>query len=85
MKQSKWLETPKQTTQYSKKLIRIKDVVQLTGISKSYIYQLGINNLFPQSIKLIPGGSSVAWVEGEILQWIDERIQERDIEVKANG
>lgn len=67
------------------KLIRIKDVVQLTGISKSYIYQLCSNNLFPKSIQLIQGGSSVAWVEGEIQQWIDERIQERDSEVSSNG
>ena len=75
----------KKERERSKKLIRIKDVVQLTGISKSYIYQLGSNGLFPQSIKLIPGGKSVAWIEGEILQWIDERIQERDSEVKVNG
>ena len=62
----------------SKRLIRIKDVVQLTGISKSYIYQLCNNNLFPKSIQLIPGGTSVAWVEGEIQQWIEERIQSRN-------
>lgn len=67
-----------------KRLIRIGGVIHLTGISKSYIYQLVSQNLFPKSIQLIPGGSSVAWIEGEVLNWIDERIQERNREVECN-
>ena len=66
-----------QTTK-SNKLIRIKDVILMTGISKSYIYQLVSKNLFPKPIQLIPGGTSVAWIESEVLGWIDGRIQERD-------
>jgi prophage regulatory protein len=62
------------------KLVRIKQVAKLTGISKSYIYQLCNEGLFPQSIHLIPGGTSVAWVESEISEWIDARIQARDME-----
>ncbi len=62
------------------KLLRIKEVVKLTGISKSYIYQLSSQNLFPKSIQLIPGGSSVAWIESEVFDWINSRIQERDEE-----
>ncbi|MBV1882257.1 MAG: AlpA family transcriptional regulator [Pseudomonadales bacterium] len=62
----------------TKKLIRISKVVQLCGISKSYIYQLCSKNLFPKSIQLVPGGSSVAWVEEEVLAWIDSRIEERN-------
>lgn len=64
-----------------RKLIRIKEVVKLTGISKSYIYQLVSQGLFPKSVQLIPGGSSVAWVESEVLGFIDSRIQSRDEEV----
>jgi prophage regulatory protein len=61
------------------KLIRINAVAELTGLSKSYIYQLcDDDNLFPKSIKLVPGGTSVAWVESEVLQWIDSRIEARD-------
>ena len=67
-----------------RKLIRIKSVIALTGISKSYIYQLVAQGLLPKSVQLIPGGSSVAWVESEILEWIESRIQERD-EVLNNG
>ncbi len=60
------------------RLIRIKEVTKITGLSKSYIYDLRNRNLFPKSIQLIPGGSSVAWIEDEVLEWIESRIQERD-------
>ncbi len=64
--------------QHSNRLIRIKDVLNLTGLSRSYVYQLCKEGLFPKSLTLIPGGISVAWVEQEILEWIDQRISERD-------
>jgi prophage regulatory protein len=67
-----------------RKLIRIKSVVNLTGLSKSYIYDLCKKGLFPKSIQLVPGGTSVAWVLVEVLNWIESRIQERD-EVSSNG
>lgn len=62
-----------------RKLIRIKSVIEHTGLSKSYIYALVNKNLFPKSIQLVPGGTSVAWVESEIKEWIDSRIQSRDL------
>ena len=65
----------------SRKLIRIKSVVALTGLSKSYIYDLANRDVFPKSIQLGPGGSSVAWVESEVQGWINSRIQARDGEV----
>ena len=67
------------------RLIRINDVVKLTGISKSYIYQLCKNQQFPQNIQLVHGGSSVAWVEEEVLQWIKSRIEARDSEGVSRG
>jgi len=63
-----------------RKLIRIKSVIALTGLSKSYIYDLCKKGLFPKSIQLVPGGTSVAWVKSEIMDWIDSRIQERNQE-----
>ncbi len=62
----------------SKRLIRISEVIRLTGISKSYIYQLCNDNQFPKSIQLIPGGKSVAWLESEVIDWIDSRVKARD-------
>jgi len=64
------------------KLLRIKQVQQITGLSKSYIYQLCNQNKFPKSIQLVDGGSSVAWVESEINDFIESRIKARDEGVK---
>lgn len=60
------------------RLIRINDVATLTGLSKSYIYGLCKKNLFPKSLRLVPGGTSIAWVKGEILDWIESRKQSRN-------
>jgi prophage regulatory protein len=67
-----------------RKLIRIRSVTNLTGLSKSYIYELCKKGLFPKSIQLVPGGTSVAWVRSEVLAWIDSRIQSRDAEDLAH-
>ena len=60
------------------RFIRIREVIRLTGISKSYIYQLCNDNQFPKSIQLVPGGKSVAWLESEVMDWIDSRVKARD-------
>jgi prophage regulatory protein len=60
------------------KLIRANEVSSLTGLSKSYIYELCDKGLFPKSLRLVPGGTSIAWVKGEILDWIESRKQSRN-------
>lgn len=59
------------------KLVRIKTVVELTGLSKSYIYDLSNRGLFPKSVRLVPGGTSVAWLESEITNWLEQRVSAR--------
>lgn len=59
------------------KLIRIKDVCDLTGLSRSYVYELSSRGQFPTSINLVPGGSSKAWIESEVTEWIQSRISQR--------
>ncbi len=73
-----------QKNDQTRKFIRIRSVIELTGLSKSYIYDLCNKSLFPKSIPLVPGGTSVAWVESEIQDWIDSRIQERDMGVESD-
>jgi len=63
------------------RFIRIRDVMDLTGISKSHIYYLSATNDFPTRVSLVPGGSAVGWVESEVLSWLDQRIKARDLEV----
>lgn len=60
------------------RLIRIREVMKLSGLSKSHIYALGAQGRFPKSVALVPGGTSRAWVEAEVIGYLQERITERD-------
>ena len=55
-------------------LIRLKQVIKLTGKSRSSIYA---DKTFPQGIHI--GARSVAWDEQEIRNWIDERKALRQV------
>ena len=55
-------------------LLRMKHVQAMTGLSRSYIYGLSSSGKFPKSIPLVPGGTSRAWVESEIQDWIQHRF-----------
>lgn len=63
------------------RLIRMKQVIEKTGLSKSYLYAISSQGIFPQSISLVPGGISKAWIEAEVDQWIEQRIANRYEEV----
>lgn len=63
----------------SMKLIRIKDVMDRTGLARSTIYKYISEGKFPKPIKL--GSRAVAWVETEIDGWIQASIEGRDEEV----
>ena len=58
------------------RLLRLSELTKITCLSKSSIYSYINAGTFPKSISL--GARSVAWLESEIHQWIDERINERD-------
>ena len=59
------------------RLIRIQEVKEMTGLSRSYIYALAAKGKFPRSLSLVPNGQSVAWIHSEVSEWIDTRIKER--------
>lgn len=58
------------------KTIRLKRVVEITGLARSTIYKLISQREFPKAIPLV--GRSVGWVESEVHDWIEKRILERD-------
>lgn len=60
-------------------LIRLPDVQRRTGYSKAWIYRLMSQGRFPSSIKI--GTRSIAFVESEIDEWINQRIAESRKEV----
>ena len=62
-----------------KRLLRIKEVIALTGLSRSYIYKLTDEGGFPPKVNLTAGGTSVAWVEAEVQAWIEQKISNRNL------
>jgi prophage regulatory protein len=60
------------------RLLKIKHVIQITGVSRSHLYALAQQGLFPKQVKLTERSS--AWVESEVQGWIDSRIAQRDLE-----
>ena len=46
------------------------------GLSRSLIYQLIADGTFPKQINL--GPRAVGWLESDIQEWINTRIQQRD-------
>lgn len=54
------------------KFIRLPQVKERTGLSRSTIYLMMKNGQFPKPIKLV--GKSVAWIDREIAEWQLERI-----------
>lgn len=59
------------------RVIKLADVKEITGLSRSSIYRKMSEKCFPGSIPL--GGKAVGWIEAEVQQWILERMAERDL------
>ena len=69
-----------------KRFIRLPEVLSRTGYGRASIYRKIGNGSFPGSVKLDgppvdPEAfdcRAVAWIEDEVEQWIESRIDERD-------
>jgi len=57
-------------------VLRLPEVIKLTGLSRSAIYDLISKKLFPKQIKLTSRSSG--WIRAEVDQWVCDRISERD-------
>ena len=64
-----------------KYFLRMRDLPKLTGLSRSYLYLLSAEGLFPKSVPLVPGGTARAWLYEEVMSWAEGRVAERDMEV----
>lgn len=58
------------------RLLRLPEVLNATALSRSSVYRLIDAGSFPESIQL--SARSVAWVEEEVQNWIQQRIAERE-------
>lgn len=56
-------------------ILRLPDVKARCGLGRSSIYNMMAEGQFPQAVSL--GQRAVGWVEAEIVQWIQDRIERR--------
>ena len=56
------------------KILRLKEVKAVTGLSRSTIYAEMAKGEFPKQVQLT-GNRSVGWHESVIIQWIETRQQ----------
>ena len=80
------MDKPTQTIPSQKhRFIRLSEVMSRTGYGRTSIYRKMEDGSFPKSLKL--GGPpkdpnefdsrAVAWIEDEVDQWIESRIENR--------
>ena len=58
--------------------LRRPKVEKRTGLSRSTIYLRIKNGTFPKPVKL--GERSVGWIESEVDEWLESRVQSRNEE-----
>ena len=58
----------------TKRVLRLPEVIERTGISRSLIYRLIKEGNFPKQIHTSKRTSS--WIESEVNEWLDSRIAE---------
>ena len=69
-----------------KRFIRLPEVMSRTGYGRTSIYRKMEDGSFPKSVKLggppldpsVFDSRAIAWIEEEVDQWIESRIEERD-------
>ena len=81
------MEKSNDTIVRQKRLIRLSEVLSRTGFGRTSIYRKMEDGSFPRSVKL--GGPledpnafdcrAVAWIEDEVEQWMESRIEERGL------
>lgn len=57
----------------TKVILRLRDVIARTGLSRSTIYLRMSEGSFPSAISL--GGRSIGWLEAEVDTWVDACIE----------
>lgn len=57
----------------AQKILRLRDVVERTGLSRSSIYLKASQGQFPSPFKLGVGARASGWLEAQVDDWIAEQ------------
>ena len=66
--------TENESSQGHQSFLRIAKVCDRTGLSKSKIYQLIQDDLFPKQLR-IAGGTIAGWSSTDVQAWIDREVE----------
>lgn len=61
----------------NERLLSLSEVMERTGLSKTSIWRMQKEGVFPVSYSI--SSKRVAWKESEINQWIQERVQTKKV------
>ena len=64
---------PRQTT--APRFLPLPEVLQITGMGKTFIYDRMRDRTFPKQIQL--GSRTVVWNEQEVTKWMEDRMASR--------
>lgn len=70
-----------QATHQMRSILRLPEVIQITGLSRSSIYRLESLGQFPSRVKLSESASG--WRSEQVQEWIDSRPLASKKEVAA--
>lgn len=57
------------------RFMRLTEVMQMTGLRKTTIYQLQSDGDFPQRVQIT--AHCVGWIESEVQAWLNQRVGSR--------
>ena len=57
------------------RFLRVREVLEMTGMSRSFIYAQMAEGTFPKRIHL--GPRTIVWNEREVVQWMEDRMASR--------
>ncbi len=67
-----------------RKILRLPNVLDRTGLSRSTVYQRVMEGRFPRPVSL--GARAVGWIETEVDEWIARQIEaSREIRSQRAG
>ncbi len=75
--------TRSERTNSPTRFLRLPEVMERTGLSRSTIYVRVAAGSFPRPVAL--GGRAVGWIEAEVEEWVAERIAESRFEDARAG
>jgi predicted DNA-binding transcriptional regulator AlpA len=60
------------------KFYRIDDVEQITSMGRSQIFEHIERGMFPRPIRLMAGGTTLAWLDEDLWKWRESRLASVD-------